>query len=268
MKKLVILFFLVINFLPIFSVNDNKSADASSLALGGASVATNNVYAAYNNQALLSLRESTTIATSYLQSFAINDIRVMAAVPVSFGTFGFNISRLGTSNYAEYKFGAAYARSFGDKFGAALQADLLSVMPSPIDKTSYLFTAELGIWYRPIEDLTVGLHAYNFINAKYKFAYYKESVPVNLKLGLSYSILNNFIISGEVENNSLYGTSVRGGFEYKIVDMVVFRAGGASNPALASLGVGVIMKKLRIDVTGQAVRYIGKNGSISLSYAF
>ena len=268
MKKAFIIFFLITNITLLFSVNDNKSADAPSLGYGGASVASNHSFSGYNNQALLTMLESTTVATSYFQNFSVYDVRVMAGVPLTFGTLGFNVSRLGTHNYAEYKFGAAYARNFGDKFGAALQADLLSVLPSPVEKTAYLFTAELGLWYKPIEDLTIGFHVYNFINAKYKMLYFRERVPVNVKLGLNYSILNNFLVTAEVENSSIYGTAVRGGLEYKLLNQVVFRAGGGSNPVLASIGVGVILKNINIDIAGQAVRYIGKTGAISLSYAF
>jgi len=250
------------------SANDNTSADAQAMALGGASVALVNVYGNYNNQAVLAFAESPIVATSYSNSFSLNDARVMAVLPSSYGSIGINVSRYGSSLYSEVKGAASFSRSFGDNFSASLQADVLSVQPSPDEESIYAFTAEMGIWARPVENLTIGFHIYNFINAKYDALYYEETIPVNMKLGLGYSIFDNFMLTAELENSSIYGTSLRGGMEYYIVDQVVLRTGGASNPALASIGLGVVLGGFHLDVAAQAVRYIGKTGAVSLSYAF
>ncbi|MDA3853216.1 MAG: hypothetical protein PF444_03110 [Bacteroidales bacterium] len=250
------------------SANDNVPADAQAMGLGGASVVLENVYGNFNNQAVLALLESPVIATSYSNQFSLTDARVMAALPFSFGNIGMNVSRYGSSLYSELKAGASFSRRFGENFSASLQADMLSVMPGPNVESIYAFTAEIGLWARPIEDLTIGFHLYNFINAKYETLYYDEKVPVNMKLGLGYTVFNNFLFTAELENSSIYGTSVRGGMKYHIVDQVVFRTGGASNPALAYIGLGVILGDFHLDVAAQAVRHIGKTGAISLSYVF
>lgn len=250
------------------SANDNAPADAHAMGLGGASVVLENVYGNFNNQAVLALMESPVIATSYSNQFSLTDARVMAALPFSFGSIGANVSRYGSALYSELKAGASFSRRFGDNFSASLQADILSVMPGPDVESIYAFTAEIGIWARPIEDLTIGFHLYNFVNAKYETLYYDERVPVNMKLGLGYTVFDNFLLTAELENSSIYGTSLRGGMEYHIVDQVVFRSGGASNPALASIGVGVILGDFHFDMAAQAVRHIGKTGAVSLSYAF
>lgn len=251
-----------------YSANDNTTADAQALGLGGSSVALESVYGNFNNQAVLPLLEKPVIATSYANRFSLSDARVMAALPFDFGTLGMNVSRYGSSLYSEIKAGASYSRLFGDNFSASLQADMLSVRPSPDEESIYAFTAEIGLWARLIKDLTIGFHLYNFINAKYETLYYDEAIPVNMKLGIAYSIFENFLITTELENSSIYGTSVRGGMEYFIVDQVVFRVGGASNPALASIGLGVILGGFHLDMSAQAVRYIGRTGAVSLSYAF
>ena len=260
-----LLFFL---FFGLYSANDNTSADAEAMGLGGASVARQNVYGNFNNQAVLSLLERPTIATSYSNQFTLTDARVMAAIPFSVGTIGLNVSRYGSSLYSELKAGASFSRLFGDNFGAAFQADILSVNPSPDEESLYAFTAEIGLWARPIKDLTIGFHLYNFVNTSYKTLYYDEDVPVNLKLGMVYSIFEDFSLTAEIENSSVYGTSFRGGMEYFIMDKVVFRTGGASNPALASIGLGVLLADFHLDIAAQAVRHIGKTGAVSLSYAF
>ena len=268
MRKVFLLAFLLVVALGAKSANDNISADAKALGMGGASVALENIYGNYNNQAVLALLETPTIATSYNNSFSLADARVMAVIPFAVGTVGLNVSRYGSSLYSELKAGASFSRRFGDNFSASLQADLLSVMPAPGEESLYAFTAEIGLWARPIENLTIGFHLYNFINAKYEALYYDETIPVNMKLGLGYTVFDNFLLTTEIENSSIYGTSVRGGMEYSIVEQVVLRVGGASNPALASIGLGVVLGGFELDVAAQAVRHIGKTGAVSLSYAF
>lgn len=268
MKKTILFFFILLIALNAFPANDNTSADAHSLGLGGSSVVIENVYANFNNQALLALIETPTIATSFVNQFSLNDARVMAALPFSYGTIGLNVGRYGSSLYSELKAGVSFSRCFGDRFSASLQADMLSVMPSPNETSIYAFSAEIGLWANPIEDLTIGFHLYNFINAKYETLYYDELIPVNMTLGLGYSIFDNFLLTAEIENSSIHGTSVRAGMEYYIVDQLVFRTGAASNPALASIGLGLVLGGFRLDIAGQAVRYIGRTGAVSLSYAF
>ncbi len=252
----------------LFAVNDNVATDAPAMGLGGASVALENVYGSFNNQALLGTLKSPTIATSYASRFSLNDARVAAVWPSSFGTLGLNITHYGSSLYSESKAGLAFSRMFGEHFSAALQADLLSVKPFPGEKSLYAFTAEAALWARPLEDFSIGFHLYNFINAQYETLYHDEAVPVNMKLGLTYTVYDNFLFTAEVENSSLYGTSFRGGMQYKILEKIILRTGGGSNPVLASIGLGVILGKCRIDMAAQAVRDLGKTGGVSLSYAF
>lgn len=268
MRILTLLFVVFLSYTYSFAANDNTASDAKSMALGGASVASSNIYSSINNPAFLTDIESITLATSYSNKYSLSNTQVMAALPFSFGTLGVNVSRYGSSLYSEIKSGLSYSRKFGDNFGAAVQTDLLGVMLSPVDEMAYAFTAEIGLWATPLENLTLGFHIYNFINAKYETLYNDEAVPVNMKLGLAYSIYENFSLTGEVENSSIYGTSVRGGMAYDIVEQVTFRAGAASNPALASIGLGVLVSGFNIDIAAQAVRNIGKTGAVSISYAF
>lgn len=252
----------------LFSINDNVAADAVSLGTGGASVILPNVYGAFNNQALLSLVEQPTIACSFSSLYTLNDSRVMAAVPFSFGTIGVSLSRFGSSLYSEFKAGVSYSRFFGKSFSASMQFDMLSVHPSPNQESLYAFTGEIGIWVQLVEDFTLGFHLYNFVNAEYATLYYDEAVPINMKLGLGYTVLTSFLLTAEFENSSLYGSTVRGGVSYDIRNILTVRAGGASHPALASIGLGVKLAGLQFDVAAQSVRYVGKTGAVSISYAF
>ena len=238
------------------------------MGLGGASVVLDNIYGSYNNQATLAHIEQLTLATSFSSRFSLSDARVMAAIPFSYGVIGFNISRFGSESYGEYKVGLSYSRSFGDLFSAALQADVLSVMQSLQGDVLYAFTGEASLWMHPIPELTLGFHLYNFLQAEYPTLFYDESIPVNMKLGLGYTVFDNFLLTGEIENSSLYGTCLRGGLAYTLYEGVVLRTGGASHPTLASIGLGVKWSGLSIDIAAQAVRSIGKTGGVSLSYSF
>jgi hypothetical protein len=268
MKRTLTLIALILHVFHCFPANDNISSDAPSMGVGNASVVYDNIYGSFNNQAVLASISNLEIASSYSNRFSLSTVQVMAAIPFEFGVVEANVSRYGSASYAEMKFGVGFARKFGEMFSASLQMDLLSVMMSPTEGSAYALTGEIGLWAHPLKDLTLGFHLYNFVNAHYKTTYYEESVPVNMKLGLGYTIFDNFRTTVEVENNSIYGTSVRGGVEYKIIDAVMLRTGGASNPALVSIGLGVVFQNFKFDIAAQAVRHIGKTGGVSLSYSF
>lgn len=259
---------LLLYFFPLGAINDNASTDAVALGLGGTSVASLNAYGAFNNQAVLALISQPTIACSYASPFGFSDAKLMAVLPFEYGTIGIGLSRFGTSLYNEMKLGVSYSRMFGDRFSASLQADVLSVLPSPSEDVKYAFTSEIGLWVLLLDDLTLGFHIYNFLNMEYAFSYYDEAIPVNTKLGLAYQIFSNFTVTTELENSSIYGTSVRGGMSYDILDNVVARVGAASNPALVSIGLGVKLSTFNLDMAVQSIRYVGRTASGSISYAF
>ncbi len=264
----VTLFVLLSLCLNFFAVNDNTSSDALSLALGGASVATDNVYSGMNNPAVVAFSSSPVVAMTYASRFSLSDVGLTASIPTKFGVFGVNAHSFGSSNYAEMKYAAYYARAFGEQFSASLQVDALSLVLNSQGESLWCMTAEIGLWYRVTKDLTFGFHLYNMLNTEYETYYYDEPVPVNLKLGLAYSVFDNFMLTTEIENSSVYGTSLRGGMQYTLMPQVFLRCGGASNPALASLGIGVEWHQLKFDIAAQAVRIIGKTGAFSIAYIF
>ena len=261
---LLLLFFLQ----SFYAANDNLPSDASSQALGGVSVVLDKPTAVINNPAFVANFDSPLLAASFSSSFGLERMTLAAAYPIERGAWGAQIQRAGLLDYAEMKYALFYARSFGENFSASLQFDAFSVMSQSNAQAQWAMSGELSLAYHITSDFTLGFHLYNFLNAHYEMLYYDEQIPVNVKLGFAYRVFDNFTFLSEIENSSLYGTSLRAGMEYAITDGVYFRTGGASNPVLASMGIGYRMKNIHIDVAAQAVRTVGKTGAISLAYAF
>jgi hypothetical protein len=60
----------------------------------------------------------------------------------------------------------------------------------------------------------------------------------------------------------------KAGVEYKIVDALHLRGGIATNPSQYSLGVGINVKDLKIDLATSYHEVLGVTPAISLSYFF
>ena len=252
----------------LYAINDDLPSDASSQALGGVSVVLDHPSAVMNNPAITAYFDSPLIISSFSSSFSIDRMGAAVALPLRQGVVGMNVQRSGLLDYAEMKYGLYYARAFGSTFSAALQIDGLSVVPQSTASSQWAISGEVALWYQPTADFSVGIHIYNVLGSQYEMFYYDEQIPVNLKFGFAYTVFDNFTLVSEIENSSVYGTSIRGGVEYAITDGVYFRTGGATNPVLASLGLGFELNNWRVDAAAQVVRTIGKTGAVSLAYVF
>lgn len=266
MMRILFLLFTLFIVQSFYAINDNTPTDAASQALGGTSVVLDNSSALMNNPAWTATFVEPVAVASFSSSFGIDRMGLAAVYPSDFGALGFNVKRAGLLDYAEMQYGLFYARSFGDNFSAALQTDIFSVMPQSTAHTQWAFSGELALAYQVSPDLSLAFHLFNVLNSHYEMMYYDEQIPVSLKVGFAYRVFDNFTLLSELENNSIYGTSFRGGMEYLITPGVYFRTGGGSNPVLASLGLGLKLKNIHIDIAAQAVRTIGKTGAVSLAY--
>jgi hypothetical protein len=116
------------------------------------------------------------------------------------------------------------------------------------------------------EDLTISAVVINPNRAKLA-EFTDERMPTLLKLGLRYNISEKIIAFTEVAKDIDFDANVRVAIEYKALDLIYFRAGYATNPALSSFGFGLNLDKFKLDFASGFDSNLGFSPQVSLSYS-
>lgn len=271
MKKLLLPFALLLFTHTAFSSGDNFTAGARATAIGNAAVTLSDVFSTTTNQAGLGFMTNYSVGIYADRKFVnaqINNFNGAVALPISakVGTFGVSANYYGYKFYNETKIGLAYGRRFGDKFSMGVQFDFLRTTIFENGSRNF-YTFELGFQYKPWKVLTIGAHVYNPIPYKVEKVF-AERLPTVIKFGLGYEPSPKVLLAAEYEQDIHYKPQFKGGIEYRPIKYVHVRAGVQTTPFSASLGVGVNVKGLNIDLASSYHPVLGFTPQAALIYSF
>jgi hypothetical protein len=268
--KRITLSFLSIFFLvsTILAGNENTTIGGRASAMGGAAVTLSDFWAINNNQAGLAELKKMKLGFYFENRFLSKELSYKAlafALPTKSGVFGVNYSHFGYSLYSEQKVGLAYAKSFGKRFSAGLQLDYLGTSIADNYGNKSAFTFELGVLAKLTNNVTIGVHLFNPVNAKFN-DYNNEKIPSVFKLGFSYLFSEKLLFAIETEKNINYNPIFKAGIDYKIISFAYLRLGISNNPTISTFGFGVDYKQFTIDFSSSVHQIMGYSPQFSLIY--
>ncbi|MBN2611127.1 MAG: hypothetical protein JXB00_06185 [Bacteroidales bacterium] len=250
---------------------DNFPSGARVSALSGAGTTFTDLWASYHNQAGLAYIEDFTLGFHYENKYAFSLFSLQSfalAVPTGSGTIGANISVFGNPDFFESKMALAFGKSFGEKFSAGIQLNMLGVYQSEDFGDMSVLAVEGGILARPADKLSLALHVYNPTGASFKKFSDKE-VPVIFQAGLGYQLSEKLLLVAEAEKNSLLKGIFTAGAEYFFIKSVCARIGFSTNEySNYSFGFGFVQKRIRADMAFSEHKLLGYSAHFSLSYSF
>ena len=237
-------------------------------SLGKCSVALNDFWSIHNNPAGILSYNNPSFGISYENRFLLKELgykNVGLSFPLKTGVIGLSASRFGYEHYNENVIGIALAKSFGPKLKIGLKLDYILLNFSGNYDSFSSPTFELGLQYEINENLNLGVYLFNPINVKIR-SINNSIIPIIMRLGFSYFIKDNFMITSEIEENSEENFSYRFGIEYAPDDDFIIRSGFQLNPNLFTFGIGYNYKLCIIDVAGQMSQELGPSLNCSLIF--
>lgn len=246
---------LVLTVQPIynFALGDLKISGARQAGMGLNSIGLVSVYSAYNNQAAGAYLEHPSFGIYYSPVFiglGVNNLSGVIVYPMKkqkMGTFGVSIHYFGYTAYSEKKVGLSYAIKLAKYISIGVQLDYINAKIQGYGSKN-LATFELGVFARPIPELSIAMHVYNPVKIVIDKAT-GEKLPIVLRAGVTYEAIKRFFISAQIDKDFSKKLVFRAGVEYTLKDLVSFRAGVATDPVAGTFGVGVKLKQgLGIDV--------------------
>ena len=250
----------------IGQVHFNATGGALSNGMAGNGVTLTGVDAIFNNQAgIADIEKFSFIASTELRN-SIPDLvgfGVGISLPVDgFGVFALSASNLGLADYKEQKIGLAYARSLFNNFDLGLQLDLLNTSIVNFGSRT-TGTFELGFMADFGTKFTIGAHIFSPVTV----SILNEDNDVNsrLRIGGSYTPSNKVRVLLELEKWFQNDLTVKGGFEYQLVENIAVRIGMSTNPVFYSVGLSYnIFGDLLIDGAYSTHATLGGTPSFSI----
>lgn len=249
---------------------DNRPAGARSAALAHSSVALDDLWSAFNNQAGLAMLSKASAGIYYENRFMLKELGYKAAavaLPVKPGTIGLSFNHFGYSTYNESKIGLAFARSFGQlvSFGLQLNYNMCHLAESYGNRNFVTF--EAGMLAKLTTDLTLGAHVYNPANAKIA-EYNDERAPVVFRIGLAYSLSEKIRLLAETQKSGHTDPSLSAALEYHAWKQIFLRGGVSTGQTAFTFGLGYHTGKLCFDISSSYHNILGYSPQVSVSYKF
>lgn len=263
--------FLFLLCLVFFNSYAQNFSAGEQLAMGGSGIAQSGIYSLSSNPSGITNLSRPIIALAYQQHYLQTDIQsqgLYAAIPLKrMGTFGLvvhNHGIVGTSTFL--KAGLTYARKFGSTISTSISANYHQ---RTVDK--YLgdntMSLDLGIQYDLYENLQMGFIAKNVSRSKFD-PQVNEYLATELGLGVKYIVSKYLTFISDVNYFDNQKLAYHGGLAYSFDHRFVLRGGAQTYPMNYFAGVGILFKKLHIDLASSFHSRLGSSPQLALAYEF
>ena len=241
--------------------------------MGNVGVMCSDLWSVSHNQAGLGFYNHLAAGFHHENRFAVAEFSLHSAafiIPTQSGTFGLSYTYFGYSSYHENKIGLAFGKSLNKWFSAGIQFNYLNTYVA--DETGNIngMAVEAGIIAKPIQNLSIGVHIYNPIGSCFRGLSEKERIPVIFSLGAGYDYKDKLFIAIEtMKEVEMARASYKAGLEYRIKHFLLIRTGLIINEYIShSFGLGLALKKIKIDLAFSHQQIIGYTPHFSVQYWF
>ncbi|HEX2935141.1 MAG TPA: hypothetical protein VHO72_07290 [Bacteroidales bacterium] len=263
------LFAIISPVLPI-SAGNNDPVGAKSAGIAHASVTLADEWSSFNNQAGLGYIPKPTIGLYFENRFQVKEFSLKAgtfAYPLKPATLALSYRHFGYSKYHESKVGLGIGRKFTEYFAVGVQIDYLQTYFAEGYGTYNAVAAEAGLLAKPLKGLRIGFHVYNFTRNNNN-SLPEESIPTNVRLGISYEIERKATILLEAEKELESNVMIKAGLDLNPVNNLFFRLGFATQIEQYSVGIGYKLKRISADIAFSHNAILGFSPKAGISFEF
>lgn len=264
--KIIISLFLITYIGDSFSQNHTISVDARANGMGNAVVSNKGLLSLINNiGGLGDVRTSEFILSHRI----IHDLPFFNSTyigyikPAKKGTLGFDIFRFGDDLYNEHRLGIGFSNVI-DKVSLGVKAHLLQYMIEGLGTRRVVFV-EFGGVTQFSEQLFFGTNIYN-VNQANISSQGNETIPIIIRMGLSYIPYHLLIINIETEKDVDLPPLLKLGLEYEFTQNLFARVGLNHNPFRGFWGFGIAKKKFSLDISLGSSPVLGISNEFSIVY--
>ncbi len=204
-------------------------------------------WSSFRNPALLSSFPATAAGFNYENRFNISELGSRTAgliVPAGQQALGMIYSHFGFTHFNRQAIGIACCTDLYESLSAGVQIDYFLEKTSGEYDNVQSLTFEGGLFIRPSENISVGIHIFNPVPNSIR----KRILPSSLRAGAGIKLNENLFAGAEAEMSAENKLLVRCGFEYEAVSNFLLRGGFSSENSSFSFGLGYEFNFMSIDM--------------------
>lgn len=246
----------------------SRESGGRTNSLGKCSVALSDFWSLHNNPAGYASHQDFSFGIAYENRFMLKELGCKDAgllIPSKYGTIGISLSQFGYEHYSENLLGLGFSRNFGPELSIGIKLYYISIKFSNDYPSRYIPTFDIGMQYQINESLCLGAYIFNPTNVKTN-SLNKDKIPIIMRFGVSYYVIDDFMICSEIEENFDDDFSFRFGLEYEIYRNIYVRSGFQFKPELFTFGIGYNYKWFMVDVAAQMNQDLGSSLSCSMIF--
>jgi hypothetical protein len=246
--KIYIFFFLFIARVS-FAQFEYTDIGAKAIALNGAftSLANNSLAVFYNPSGLGQMKYRELSVFYSPAPFGLTELSTQSltyAEPIKYGVLGVGIKNYGFDLYREFNFVISYANNFQNRLFFGLNVNYYNLSIKNYNSASS-FGFDGGAMVYLNKYLRWGFLGRNITGSTIGVS--EEKIAQVYRTGFDYQPLEELNLLFEIEKDVKYPISVRGGFEYSILENIDLRAGAGSEPTSFTGGIGFSYNIFQLD---------------------
>ncbi|MEM6298510.1 MAG: hypothetical protein AAF740_07470, partial [Bacteroidota bacterium] len=246
---------------------------AEAFGMGNTNLTVGNTWAVFNNIGALARADEMAMAVNYTNYYGISGFNTVGAAfvtPLNIGKnggmAGAGFWNFGDGNYSENKVSLGYSHKIG-MMSLGIQVNYFQTMIAEFG-TKSVIALELGGVADLREDLKLGMHIYNFNQAKLA-NFEDERIPTIMRAGLSYEPIKKLMLNLETEKEVDEPAMFKAGLAYQVLeDKLTFRTGLSTEPFINYFGLGFKYKFLIIDYALNTHPDLNMTNHLSIVYRF
>jgi len=242
-----------------------SSYSAKESGMGVVCLTEGGFWGSFRNQALLSDNRNFSAGINYENRFSLKELgtrTIGLIIPSGKTSLGVIWSDFGYSGYTRNYTGVSCGLKLSEKVSGGMQIDYLFDRGAGDYSVHHTITYETGLVVRPDGKTAIGIHITNAVPGSLR----KRSLPSKLIIGAG-TKLNDVIYAGaEAEMSSVYGLTLRTGFEYSTAKNLWLRGGYSSENNSFRFGIGYLTKIVQTDLAFVTHEKLGVTTSVSMVF--
>ncbi len=241
------------------------TAGAAEAGMSYSCVTKPGFWSSFHNQAILAHNTSFSCGFSFDSRFGIKELgtRVAAlSLPAGKASIGALYSHFGFPDFRREMAGLACGLKLSESLSAGVMIDYLSRKTSGEYGNSVSLTFEGGFIFKASGNVVTGIHLFNPVPNSIR----KSCLPSRIRCGAGISLSNSLYAAAEAEMGTGSSIIIRTGLEYNASEKVWIRSGFSTDNNSFSIGIGYIVKSVKIDTGFAAHEKLGITSTASVSF--
>lgn len=253
---------------PVYGGDYVRIPDARCLGMGTNGVTQSVLF----NPALISLSAKKELSTSYYNRYAMKELGTVSAsflYPNKILDTNISVSSYGYDAYRESMFLVSVSKMLGKRFTLGMAVTYRFLQTEVMDESPAQLAVDLGITYRPVKDLLLGVSMLNYPSVTLNKNEEMNTISdYSLHAGFAWQFLSQLVLTGEVINTKETAITGNLGIEYEPITNFRIRAGMSVAPLIPGMGVGYSFSFFTVDAAVTYHQLLGVSTGIGLKTTF